>query len=184
MSHDTGTSPPVIGLLRVAYQRAREVLAGLPITGVQWRRRPEQCPPWCAQDHTCTARHRGLRGPLAEHRSPITTWRQPYGVLVATRVQGLDRRARLELRLQVNLDPTDPVLALAQGVHVPIAVDLAVRAVLAELGARRRAELLGWPHMIALEGASSDIDRPGNVGGPRTLASNGARGPRPERTRP
>lgn len=181
MTHNTGPKlkpPPVIGLLRGAYQAAREVLAGVPLTGRRWRRPAQECPSWCAQDHTCTARRRELRGPLAEHRSPITTWTPDYGVLVATRVQGLDRRPRLEVRLQVNLDTRDEGLALAQGVHLPVAVHLAVQAVLAELGVRRLAELTGWPAMAELEHHRPEIE-----GGPRGCQQH-PRGPRPERTRP
>ena len=127
------SAPPVIGLLRGAYRSARrrlDDLAGGTITGRRWRRPPQQCPPWCAQDHTCTARH-GY--PNGEHRSPVTTWRTPYGVLVATRVQGMSGRARVELRAQVRVDSDDDQLALYQGVYVPIAVDLTIKTVLAEL---------------------------------------------------
>jgi hypothetical protein len=139
--------PPVVGTLFTAYTLARDILAGTPVTGRRWKRPPRGCPDWCAENHTCTAQY-GY--PNGEHRSPPTTWRTPYGVLVATRVQGVDGAPRLELRVQANLSPGNGNLAFAQGVHLPVAVDLAVRTVLAELAWQAR---LGYgddprPHQL------------------------------------
>ena len=127
------SAPPVIGLLRGAYRSARrrlDELTAATISGRRWRRPSRLCPPWCAQDHTCTAQ---FGYPTGEHRSPVTTWRTPYGVLIATRVEGIDGRARIELRAQVRVDSGDDELALRQGVYMPIAVDLTIKTVLAEL---------------------------------------------------
>lgn len=55
-------------------------------TGRQWRRKPQDCPWWCASDRRCTGR---LGYPSGQHRSEPITWPTPYGSLVATRVQTL-----------------------------------------------------------------------------------------------
>lgn len=146
MAQITGSTiagPPVVRLLRHAYRTAREILAHRPVAGRRWRRPARQCPGWCAGGHHCTAQH-GYPG--GEHRSPVTTWAPPYGALIATRVQRIDGPPRLELRVQVNLDDHDDGLALAQGMHTPIVVDLAVRTVLAELAAEsKRIDQLAGP---------------------------------------
>ncbi len=163
MQHLTGgrpPEPPVIAWLRVAYQTARDAWNGT-VTGRRWRRPARECPPWCAGNeagnHTCTARH-GY--PSGEHRSPITTWSPEYGKLIATRVQGIDGRARLELRLVIRLD-ADGNRALAQGIHLPIAVNLAVRATLAQLAEMfRPREVTGWPDMPTLHDRPAHQQRP------------------------
>jgi len=85
------------------------------------------CPTWCAGGHRCTARY-GY--PHGEHRSRPISVRTPYGVVVCTRVQNVDWRSRLEIRLQVDLS-SDERVAEAQAVQVADRVDLAVRRALA-----------------------------------------------------
>lgn len=99
-----------------------------PVTGRRWRRTLAECPWWCAADHRCTAR---LRYPSGEHRSTPLSWRTPYGALVATRVQTLRGDAHLELLASVRLAGDEDV-ARWQGQHLPVGVDLTIRAVLAE----------------------------------------------------
>jgi hypothetical protein len=91
-------------------------------------RQPEECPPWCAGGHRCTARY-GYRD--GEHRSNPVTVRTPYGVMVCTRVQNVVGRARLELRLQVDLSNRE-ARAEAQAVRVATEVDAAVRRALGQ----------------------------------------------------
>lgn len=159
--------PPVVGLLRGAYQLARDLVKGYPVTGWRWRRPRRECPNWCARDHTCTVRpvyglgpnHDGyqLPGPMSEHRSPSTTWKPEYGSLTATRVQNLSTGARVELRLQVRLSDTSDKLAFAQALYLPLAVDAAVRTLLAELelAARMRArELRAEEDLRSLAGST------------------------------
>lgn len=148
MAHTTDTPtgpPPVIGLLRVAYATARQVLTGVPVTGLRWKRPARACPNWCAKDHTCSARH---GHPSGEHRSTPHRWNTTYGSLVGTFLQGIGTSAApgrpfLELRASVQLAPEDDRLALLQGTHTPIAVDLAIRVTLAELEAGRNAAIHG-----------------------------------------
>lgn len=118
----------MIGLLRAAYRAVRGRV--VEQTGRRWRRPERKCPPWCAGDHTCTARH---GHPSGEHRSSPVTLRTWYGVLVATRLATLDGRTYVELRAQVQLDPVDERLALEQSAFVPMAVDLAIRTTLGQL---------------------------------------------------
>lgn len=134
--------PRVLGLLRIALQTAREIRANLPPTGWRWKRPKDTHPDWCAMDHTCTVRPE-IRGPMSEHRSPVATWSTSWGVLLATRVQGLTGPPRLELRAQVRLSASCGNLALAQGISVPLAVEASISTVIAELDimARQRAEL-------------------------------------------
>jgi hypothetical protein len=84
------------------------------------------CPPWCGGGHLCTARYGYPRG---EHRSEPITVRTPYGVVVCSRVQSISGRGRLEIRLQVDLDP-DERRAGVQAVQVAEDVDQAVRVAL------------------------------------------------------
>lgn len=119
-------------------------------TGRRWRRPPRTCPDWCGsrhgREHLCTARY-GY--PSGEHRSPplrvVTSW----GVLVATRVQGIsDPASRLEVRLQVDL-AHDEQLAHAQAAQVAAEVDLAVQCALTSAAAGwldvDELDLLGLP---------------------------------------
>jgi hypothetical protein len=85
------------------------------------------CPPWCAGGHRCTARFGYPRG---EHRSRPVTVRTGYGVVVCTRVQNVDGRGRLEIRLEVDL-PSEESLAEVRAVQVANGVDRAVRYALA-----------------------------------------------------
>jgi hypothetical protein len=101
-----------------------------PVTRRRWRRKPSECPWWCAADHRCTAR---LRYPSGEHRSHPLTWRTPYGVLIATRVQTLGGTPHLDLRASVQL-PADEDVARWQGQHLPVGVDLTIRAITARGG--------------------------------------------------
>lgn len=170
--------PPVVGLLGGAFQLARELATGYPQTGWRWRRPPRLCPGWCARDHTCTVRPRvglGPRGdgyqdvgPLSEHRSPVTSWKMPYGSMVATRVQALERGARLELRTQVRLSNESERLALVQAVNLPIVVDRAIQTLMTELElqARMRAveareRAVAARELLALTGQEHHIPPPG-----------------------
>jgi hypothetical protein len=136
--------PPVVGSLRGALATARDIVKGYPVTGWRWKRPPRECPDWCAQDHTCTVRIPGLVGPMSEHRSPVTSWRRPYGSLVATRVQTLDpeRGPRVELRTQVRLSRASERLALAQAINLPLVVDHAIQTLLEELEIEARIRAL------------------------------------------
>ena len=94
-------------------------------SGRQWRRKPQECPWWCASDHRCTAR---LGYPSGQHRSEPITWPTPYGSLVATRAQTLSGAPYLELRASVRLSTVEDT-ARWQGQHLPVGVDLTIRAV-------------------------------------------------------
>ena len=124
----TTTAP---GVTRQAWAAAQALAAALrarlktPITGRRWRRPPDKCPPWCAADHRCTAR---LRYPSGEHRSQPLTWRTPYGLLTATRVETITGAGHLELRAAVRL-PTDDDTARWQAQHLPVGIDLTIRAI-------------------------------------------------------
>ncbi len=147
----TGDDPPrlrVLALLRKAIRHSQALLDGRP-SGRRWRRPADTHPGWCAQDHTCTVR-RDIRGPLAEHRSPVATWRRSWGCIVATRVQGVDGPARLELRTQVRLSDRSDAVALEQGVQVPLVVEAAISAALVEL----EADGLGLTPRLELRRAS------------------------------
>jgi hypothetical protein len=99
-----------------------------PVTGRRWRRPARQCPTWCAADHRCTARH-GY--PSGEHRSQHLTWQTPYGQLIATRIQTLAGIGHLELTASVRLPPDEGV-ARWQAQHLPVGVDLVIRAITAD----------------------------------------------------
>jgi hypothetical protein len=94
-------------------------------TGRRWRRPARECPWWCAGGHQCTAQH-GY--PSGEHRSTPEAWTTTYGRLVATRVETIDGRGRLELRGVVRL-PVDEADAHEQAARLAIEVDLTIRAV-------------------------------------------------------
>jgi hypothetical protein len=94
--------------------------------GQRWKRSPRDCPPWCAKDHTCTAKD---DYPSGQHRSRPVTIRAVYGTLVCTRVQSLGGRGRMEIRLTADLSGEDRV-AHWQAQHLAAGVDLTVRAVL------------------------------------------------------
>lgn len=81
---------------------------------------------------------------MSEHRSPVTSWKRPYGSLVATRVQSLDpsRAPRVELRTQVRLSPHSDRLALAQAINLPLVVDHAIQTLLEELEIEARIRAL------------------------------------------
>jgi hypothetical protein len=98
-----------------------------PVMGRRWRRPPRRCPPWCTADHRCTARH---DYPSGEHRSQPITWRTPYGRLIATRVETVAGVGHLELRATVRL-PADEEVARRQAQHLPIGIDLTIRAITA-----------------------------------------------------
>lgn len=139
--------PGILGVLRGAYQTAREIAAGLPVTGFRWKRPPYECPSWCDESRcTVTAQHglgpRGdgyqLPGPMSEHRSPSSTWKRPWGGITASRVRQLQHVDRLELRLQVRLSDTSENLALSQAINIPLVVEAAVATLLAELELQAR----------------------------------------------
>lgn len=94
-------------------------------TGQRWRRPQQECPPWCAKDHRCTAAWRSG----GEHRSDPIAWRQPYGCLVVTRVAHRDGRQHMETRVVARLS-TDDDAARVQAQHLLVGIDLTVRAVL------------------------------------------------------
>lgn len=97
-------------------------------TGRRWRRPPRECPDWCARGHACTAQH---DYPSGEHRSTPLRVETSWGVLVATRVQGItDPASRLEVRLQVALAVDEP-RAHVEAVRVAEEIDTAVRVALA-----------------------------------------------------
>jgi hypothetical protein len=118
-----------------AWAAARALAAALRargaerVTGRSWRRRRQECPWWCAGGHLCTAR---LGYPSGEHRSEPLSWRTGYGVLVVTRVQTVAGAPHLEMRASVRLS-TDEDVARWQGQHLPVGVDLTIRAVLAPI---------------------------------------------------
>jgi predicted dinucleotide-binding enzyme len=58
------------------------------------------------------------------------SWRCEYGTLVATRVQHLDGRGQMEVRVVADL-ARDDGRAREQAQHLAVGVDLTVRAVLA-----------------------------------------------------
>lgn len=96
------------------------------------RRRPlRECPAWCAGGHQCAAR---LAYPSGEHRTTPETHRTRYGSMTVTGVQTLAGVRRVDLRLNVAI-PADATPEQAQ--LVPVAVDLAVRAVLASPSRRK-----------------------------------------------
>jgi hypothetical protein len=129
MQQITGDGPPVLAMLRAAYQVTREVLAGLPPTGLKWKRPQRECPPWCARDHRCTAQH-GY--PSGEHRSPGDIWRQDYGRILATRTLNQAGRTDLDLTIRIRL-ADDGNTALAQSINLPLVVNEAIRTCLAEV---------------------------------------------------
>lgn len=128
----TTTTAP--GVTRQAWAAAQALATALrarlttPITGRRWRRPPRHCPPWCAADHRCTARH-GY--PSGEHRSQNLAWDTPYGRLIATRVQTITGVGHLELCATVRL-PADEDAARWQAQHLPVGIDLVIRAVTAQ----------------------------------------------------
>jgi len=126
--------PTVVSLLRDVGQQIADDYTSRQ-TGRTWRRPDRRCPDWCAQDHTCTARH-GY--PSGEHRSPPTVWAMPWGGLTATRVAPVGRSPYLELRLSVELAADGSALSLDQSCWLPIAINEAVTATLAELAARHQ----------------------------------------------
>jgi hypothetical protein len=95
--------------------------------GLRWTRPARECPDWCAKDHRCTAKD-GY--PSGEHRSRPITIQAPYGVLVCTRIEQLGGRSRMEIRINVDLDPAEET-AHRQARHLAVGIDLTVRAVLA-----------------------------------------------------
>lgn len=66
-------------------------------------RRAPAHPDWCGRNHVCTA-----DGPRGEHRSYPMTVDTDAGRLVATRIQTKAGRARLELRMIVDIAPGPP----------------------------------------------------------------------------
>jgi len=128
-TEDGFAEPRVIGMLRRAVEMAKLAVKGEPVNGRRWRRPKRECPPWCAQNHTCTARS-GY--PSGEHRSPITTRTHRWGRSTATRVQHVEGRAWLSSNISVELS-SDPLLAAAQAGFVHLAVEHAVSATLGEL---------------------------------------------------
>lgn len=97
---------------------------GTPPTGRQWRRPPAECPPWCAGDHRCTARH---GDPAGQHRSKTIMWHTGYGTLSVIAVQHITGRRWVDLAVTVNVDP-DQVTDTAR--MLPPAIDMVIRAVL------------------------------------------------------
>ncbi len=159
IDHDTYGEPPVAGLLSRTYQKTRDALAGTPVTGWRWRRPTDVCPGWCAKDHTCTVRP-DIRGPMSEHRSPITTFRPEYGSMTCTRVASLTGPPRVEMRIQVRVSDTSERLALAQSVYLPIVVDRSVRALLAELELASRVRAMEFRHRREMEELLASHSRP------------------------
>ncbi|GGK38134.1 hypothetical protein GCM10010124_33690 [Pilimelia terevasa] len=95
------------------------------MTGRRWRRPPRTCPPWCPQDHRCTARH-GY--PSGEHRSAPIIWHTRYGAIHVAAVAPLTGSPRIEVTTVIRLDP-DRYRQAARAL-VPT-LDTAVRTVLA-----------------------------------------------------
>jgi hypothetical protein len=159
MQEITGEDPPVLAMLRAAYRATREALAGLPPTGIRWKRPARTCPSWCAGDHRCTARP---RYPSGEHRSPGDVWRRGYGRILATRALDLSGRTELDLTIRVRLSD-DGDTALAQGISLPLVVDGAILTCLAEvdLMIRHRTTLAGSGHP-SITGARRPVPGPGN----------------------
>jgi hypothetical protein len=95
------------------------------VSTVKWKRRPRQCPPWCAKSHHCSAQH-GY--PSGQHRSEPAAWNLSYGRLVATRVASFDGRHQLELRAALNLPAGDDESAGYRAQELLTAVHIAFTA--------------------------------------------------------
>jgi hypothetical protein len=124
----TVNNPGVHGRAWAAAQALANALRArltTPVTGRRWRRPPRECPPWCAADHRCTAR---LGYPSGEHRSEPITWRTPYGLLIATRVETIQGTGHLDLRATVRLPDNDEA-ARGQAQLLPVGIDLTIRAI-------------------------------------------------------
>src|SRR5690606_38807190 len=96
------------------------------VSGRRWRRPERVCPPWCAGDHRCTARH-GY--PSGQHRSRMLAWRSWYGRLIATRVEASSGESQLEIRAVAKLDDDEQV-AHEQAQLLAVRIDQVIRDVL------------------------------------------------------
>lgn len=134
MTDPTEDIPPVLTLLGHSKRLYRQILAEFPATGRRWRRPARRCPVWCAAGHHCTAQH-GY--PSGEHRSVTATLREPFGCVVASRVQGLAGPTQVEMTVRVSL-AGEEATAVRQGVGVPMVVAEAITAYLLEEEAMNR----------------------------------------------